>query len=151
MSLTFCAETCWAGASGFELRITPEVPREFQSITVHALQPPCGSFSPLSTHEVVGNVVRVIVPYSETLLCSPSPFVPFQWSVPGLPAGNYRLELVDGSPAASPYAVLEAIDIQVALGAVPQPQVVPSTSWLGLGTLALLFAMTGLWQWGRRR
>lgn len=145
-------EICQAGDFDVELRITPEVPSAFQPITVHALQSPCFRFGlNLTAHQVVsGNVIRVVVPYND-VSCTPTPIESFQWTIPGVPAGAYRLELMADAPGAPAYFLLDAINIQVALGAVPQPQVVPSTTWLGLGTLALLFAMTGLWQWGRRR
>ena len=147
LALMLGPQVCLAGATDFGLRIAPEVPRPFQAIAVHALQPPCGSFGVLSTHEVEGGVVRVVVPYSENLLCIPGPVVPFQWSIPGAAAGTYRLELLDGSPAAPPYSLLETINIQVAPGIAPEPQVVPSTSWLALGALALLFAFAASRSW----
>jgi hypothetical protein len=143
-------QLCLAGAMDFGLRITPELPRPFQTITVHALQPPCGSFGPLTSSEVEGDVVRVVVPYSENLLCIPGPIVPFQWTIPGVAEGDYRLELLDGSPTVPPYLLLDAVNMQVALGTLPEPRVVTSTSWISLVALALLLTSAAHWTCGRR-
>jgi hypothetical protein len=132
-----------AGEFDIELRITPEVPRPFQPITVHALQHPCQRFGlNLTALEVLeDNVIRVVVPYEGNLLCSPpSPIAPFQWTIPGVAAGGYRLELMAATPGVPDYYQLGAIEIQVALGAIPEPRVVPSASWIGLGALVLMFA-----------
>jgi hypothetical protein len=37
--------------------------------------------------------------------------------------------------------LLEAIDIHVAQAITAQPQAIPSTSWIGLGALALLLGI----------
>jgi hypothetical protein len=143
---------CQAGTIDIELRVTPEVPRPFQPITVHALQDPCYRFGlNLTSSELLdGNVIRVVVPYSGVSCATPIPVVPFHWTIPGVPAGSYRLELMADSPGVPSYYLLDAIDIQVALGAAPQPAVVPSTSWVGLGALALLLAFAAQWSGYRR-
>lgn len=144
-------QICRAGTFDIELRITPEVPRAFQPITVHALQDPCYRFGlNLTAYEVDGNVIRVVVPYSGNLFCPPIPVVPFQWTIPGVPAGSYRLELMADSPGVPAYYLLDAINVQVALGAVPQPQVVPTSSWFGLGALMVIVFSLGAYRMWRR-
>jgi hypothetical protein len=152
LGCTIGMQNCWAGTFDIELRITPEVPRPFQPITVHALQDPCFyRFGlNLTAFEVLeGNVIRVVVPYEGRLLCQPMPVVPFQWTIPGVPAGGYRLELMAVSPGVPDYYLLESINIQVAPGAVPEPHVVPSTSWIGLEALVLSLVFGANWRWRR--
>ena len=145
-------QVCRAGTFDMELRITPEVPRPFQAITVHALQDPCYRFglSPTTYEVLEGNIIRVVVPYEGNLFCPPVPVVPFHWTIPGLPSGSYRLELLADSQGAPEYYLLDAIDIQIGLGIGPEPQLVPSASWIGLGALALLLMFAAHWSCGRR-
>jgi hypothetical protein len=142
LGCTIGMQDAWSGEFDIELRITPEVPRAYQPITVHALQHPCYRFGlNLTAVEVLeGNVIRVVVPYEGNLFCPPIPVIPFQWTVPGVPVGSYRLELLADSPGVPDYYLLDAINIQVALGAVPEPRVVPSVSWGGLGALVMMLA-----------
>lgn len=121
-----------------DLRVTPESPRAGRSLTLHANGGGCHRFQDLNPAsrvvQVQGTVIEVTVPYVYANPCV-LPLVPVTWTLPGVPAGTYTVELY-GEDDDFPRALIEAIEIVVQPGAVAAaPSVIPSTSWWALAAL----------------
>lgn len=121
-----------AQAQELELHTTPDSPVAAQPFSLHAMGGGCHAFLNLDPQDreisVAGNVISVTVPYEHTGVCVIPP-LQHQWTIPGVPAGAYTLEL-HGEDDDFPRQLLDTIDIVVVPGSTASlPTVVPATSW----------------------
>lgn len=123
-----------------DLRVTPNTPRPSQPWSLHANGGGCDRFRDLNPSArvvtVQGSVIEVTVPYAYASPCV-LPLVPVTWTLPGVPAGIYTVELY-GEDDDFPRALIEAIGVVVQPGAVAAAtSVIPSTSRWALVALML--------------
>jgi hypothetical protein len=135
----------------FNLRTEPALPTAGAPFEVRFDGNPCQMFilppyAPAPTVEVIGETVRVEVDYMNSFDCG-APYETSSVVVPGMPQGNYTLELVGRAFENHEYeGTLETIALPVAAAAVPAR--IPATNWLTNALLILAAAAVGM-RWRR--
>jgi hypothetical protein len=141
-----------AACAQFNLRTTPAPPTAGAPFVVRFDGNPCQLFilppyAPEPTVEVSGETVRVEVDYLDVFDCG-VPYLTSSVVVPGMPQGDYTLELVGRAFENHEYeGILETVALQVAAAAAAVPTRIPATTvWTNalLGFAALVVVVLRL-------